>query len=200
MVNRAIQAKDHKRKMRGKSKRHSKKVVNTGTNYMNYSSGPNKEEMGLMKARTGNTIFRDRNGSIHVNRSLAPDVIAFWESVYPSMKYSRKELKERGLPDEYGMICNNPVPRGEALRRADELKLLEGQNMSLRYRHKAGPTYNLDIFFNAQRNKFYILETDLDRRRIRKSNVYPNKEMLLTLFPKHISWESVIYIPPDDSS
>lgn len=198
MVNRTMQAKDLKRKRRGRHKIRSLKTVNSGPNYINTNSGPNREEMSLLKARTGNTLFRDRHGSINVNRSLHPDTIAFWEARYPSMKYSKRELKERGLPDEYGIRVNNPIPRGEALRRADEL--LAASDITMHYREKKGDTYNLDIFFNAKKTKWFVLETDLDRRRIRKSGIYPSREVIKALLPNNIDWVNTILIPSEDSS
>lgn len=199
MVNRTIQQKTDKKNRRGKSRRWGKKSSMGSPQYINSTvSSPNKEGMAILQAATGNTLHRNRAGSIFVNRSLHPDTIAFWEARYPSMKYSKREIKERGLPDEYGIIKNNPVPRGEALRRADEL--LKETDITMHYREKKGYSYNLDIFFNAKKTKWFVLETDLDRGRIRKSGIYPSREVIKALLPNNINWVDTILIPSEDSS
>lgn len=189
MVNRSVQAKDFKRKNRGKSKRRAKKVLNTGSNYMNYSSGPVKDEIKLYHQRTGNSIYRDRKGSIHVNQTQTAEFLAFWEARFPSMKYSKRELKERGLPDEYGIITANLVPRGEALRKQAEI--MKETDMTMHYRFKRGPALNVDIFFNAKRTKFYAVETDLDRHRIRTSEIYGYAEIIKAQYP-NLMWKHIV--------
>jgi len=189
MVNRNIQAKDRKRKNRGKSRRHSHAKINTGTSYMNYDSGPVKEEIKLYHQRTGNSLFRDRQGSIHVNQTQTAEFRAYWESRFPSMKYSAREIKERGLPDEYRIIRTNPIPRGEALRKMEEI--MKETDMTMHYRFKRGPSLNVDIFFNAKKTKFYAVETDLDRHWIRTSEIYGYAEIIRNQYPK-LMWKHIV--------
>lgn len=186
------------RRPKGRQPRHGKLSVNgTSTQqFVKTSFGPNREITKQYHESTGNTLFRDRAGSIHINQRRTPEMLAFWEARYPTMKYSRRELKERGMPDEYGIITNNPVPRGEALRLAD--KLLAETDITMHIRIVKGPSVNADLFFNAKKTKWYVLETNLDLRVIRKSGTYPYDTMARAAYiSKRIMWVETIIIPPE---
>ncbi len=194
----AAREKMRRNKMRGKSKPHARAVVNGSnqTEFMRLPQLPNKDIVKQYQEGTGNTLFRDRNGSIHIRNHRTPEMIAFWEARYPSMKYSKREMKERGMPDEYGIIRNNPVPRGEALRRADEL--VAASDITMHYRLVQSYSINVDLFFNAKKTKFYLLETNLDLRVIRKSATYNYPELIKQAYRKgNVFWIETIEIGPE---
>lgn len=204
MASRSMKAAVRRGKNRGRHRRHTLASVNSGT-LMQFYSGPNREEMGLMKNRTGNTLFRNpKTGQIFTsNKHYSPEFQAFWEARYPAMKYSNRELKERGMPDEYGLIRSNPVPRGLAMRRAHDILIEEAASTPLHYRIINTPEISLDIFLNSARTRFFLFELNRVVGTVKRSEIYSQEEIAIATYNRgkrkgeKVHWAEVERFDPE---
>lgn len=204
MVNRSDQAKLRRSAKRGRHSRHSdaKLKMPAGTTLNSFinskSSGPVRAEMELMKARTGNALFRTRAGSIVINHRQTDEFFRYMEARYPTFRYSKTMIKEMGLPDEYGVIRNNPVPRGLVFRKADEL--LKETDITMHFRLVAKPDHSIDLFFNAAKTKWFALEINRTIGLLRKSAVYSSKESIIAILKGKPLWVYAAMFSVDDGN
>ena len=180
MVNRTIQQKDRKRKMRGKHRKHSKQFINTG-------SGPPPGAVS--------TLYR--------HKLIDDDVDNYLAAKYPQKYfYTDDQLIQRNRLNEQKSFLlgekSNPFPLGEVKLLMRNLQ--EQMNATIMENHFK--LYNrswhkIDLFFNATKTCWMMIEMKTlgGENYVRRSCIYSSKPLAIqALRLSAVEWVETVHL------
>lgn len=165
MANRQMKAKVLKGKLKGRYKARS------GTPTELHSDGSLKK-WGTGVVNTGPTSSSAFSGVAY--KQAANPFEHYWDTIFKD-----------------SVAKAEPTPREETL--ATLSRMLEDQDLRLKFAVVNRPSLRVDLFFNSQGNRYFLLETDILHGVVRRSHIYINKHIALNAHKANaVRWKTEV--------
>ena len=121
------------------------------------------------RSRSGNRLFRTKNGSPFVVRDLLDE---YFVTKFKAVEYTPEEIVALGQPNQEGWITSNPSPLGEVKKKL--LQLMNEPEKWLHFNITKG-TVHTDLFFSPKKDRWFYIELNPTTGLCRRSQIFRSK-------------------------